>query len=122
MKMTNLLQATLIALSIAGAAQASTAGANAAAPAPAPAVIVIDHMQCDQHAPAANCELTDTTVKNGQEDDLKMLADESMKQRQMDSAAAPVPEPYTFAMMALGLVLLVGFTSARRQSYDKFSD
>lgn len=36
-------------------------------------------------------------------------------------AAQPVPEPQTFIMVLLGLVLL-GFTSQRQEEYEKFSD
>lgn len=36
-------------------------------------------------------------------------------------AAQPVPEPQTFIMVLIGLVLL-GFTSQRQEEYEKFSD
>jgi hypothetical protein len=43
------------------------------------------------------------------------------KQRQREVPATPVPEPQTFVMLMLGLVVL-GVASRRRQSTDKFSD
>lgn len=127
------LSIALLALSLAGATQA--------------APVVIDHVRPLEHLTALNpdtgyCYAGAPLAVCGAESHKPVLANASFAQlstpsdeehalakqaelaakraRQADAAAAPVPEPTTFAMMLIGLILL-GFNSSRREAFDKFS-
>jgi len=111
MKITPLLTSLLIALSLTGAAHAKVAAAPVAPIAPA----TIEAEKCVPNA-ASSCMAAgdDDTV------DLATLP-KANPARQVDAAASPVPEPQTFAMMALGLALL-GFSSRSSKTSDKFEN
>lgn len=70
--------------------------------------------------------LSETAARDCQQGAIRPSAEENSgpgkpaNPAEYDAAAAPVPEPQTFLMMLIGLVLL-GFTSKRRAS-EKFSD
>nr|WP_255484679.1 PEP-CTERM sorting domain-containing protein [Duganella sp. 1224] len=110
-----MISTALLALSLAGAVQAQPAApANSNI---APATIELVH--CDAHD-TAPCS-TDASVAAPSDDAEHTLPPADPKQRQQDVPATPVPEPETFVMLMLGLVVL-GVASRSRQSPDKFSD
>ena len=114
MKVLSLISTALLALSLAGAVQAQPA-----APATsnvAPATIVLAHCESNDTAP---CSIDAPADKSG-ESDPHALPPADPKQRQQNDPATPVPEPETFVMLMLGLVVL-GVASRRRQSTDKFA-
>ena len=119
MKIPTLIQAALIALSLANAAQA-------AAPA-APAAHVEEHVTVvtTRHEAALLPAGYAANPANGAfaaNDNEEVQPDPHAKDAaQVDAAAAPVPEPQTFLMMLIGLVLL-GLASSRRETYEKFTD
>ena len=116
MKILPLLASTLFALGLAGAAQASVH----AAPSAPTAHAIIEAEKCASSA-AAPCPMAaETAASDDERDELAPLAKANAEQP-VDAAATPVPEPQTFAMMALGLALL-GFASRRRQPSDKFEN
>jgi uncharacterized protein involved in copper resistance len=111
-KVLSLISTVLLALSLAGAApaQAAAPAANHIAPA------TIELAQCDADSPAP-CGINARESKAA-EVDLHALPPADPKQQQAADPATPVPEPQTFVMLMLGLVVL-GFTSRRRTS-EKF--
>lgn len=116
MKITPLLTSMLFALSLSGAAQAKIQ----AAPAPHTATATIEAEKCAPDA-TSPCLTSDAVAAgNGDSVDIATLPKADPAQ-QSDAAASPVPEPQTFAMMALGLALL-GFSSRRRPPSDKFEN
>ena len=118
MKILPFLASTLFALSLTGAAQAKPNPAPSALTAPiAPAIIEAE--KCAPHA-ATPC-LTSNETAAGDDDSVELALSKNNAQQPVDAAASPVPEPQTFAMMALGLALL-GFASRRRQPSDKFEN
>ncbi len=80
---------------------------------------------CHPGHPGQPC-LSETAARDCQQGAIRPSAEENSGQgkpanpAEYDAAAAPMPEPQTFLMMLIGLVLL-GFTSKRRAS-EKFSD
>jgi hypothetical protein len=115
MKITPLLTSLLFALSLTGAAQAKVNAAPVAPIAPA----TIDAEKCVPNAASSCMTADDTAARDGDSVDLATLPKAGPVQ--VDAAASAVPEPQTFAMMALGLALL-GFSSRRRQPSDKFKN
>jgi len=110
MKKISLLASLLFALSLTGAAYAKAD----AAPATPNATATIDAEKCAPDATSPCLTADDDNI------DLASLPKVNPAQ-QVDAAASPVPEPQTFAMMALGLALL-GFSSRRRQPSAKFEN
>lgn len=114
MKVLSLISTVLLALSLAGAVQAQPAApvtSNIA-----PATIVLAHCESIDTAP---CSIDAPADKSG-DLDTHALPSTDPKLRQQNDPATPVPEPQTFVMLMLGLVVL-GVASRRRQSTDKFS-
>jgi len=116
MKTTPLLTSLLFALGLAGAAHAKVDATPAAHIAPA----TIEAEKCVPTAAAPCLTADDSATKDDDNTDPATLSKANPAQ-QGDAAASPVPEPQTFAMMALGLALL-GFSSRRRQPSDKFEN
>lgn len=119
MKISPFLASTLFALSLTGAAQAKVNPAPVAPIAPiAPAIIEAEKCAPNATAPC----LTSGETAAGDDDSVELATlSKNNAQQPVDAAATPVPEPQTFAMMALGLALL-GFASRRRQPSDKFEN
>lgn len=112
MKVSSLISTALLALSLAGAVQAQPAAPekqNAAA-----ATIVLaqceadDTAKCGLNAPAA--------ADNGATEEADAHASSAPN---ANEPASPVPEPQTFIMLMLGLVVL-GVASRRGHAADKF--
>ncbi|MYN28037.1 PEP-CTERM sorting domain-containing protein [Duganella levis] len=115
MKVLSLISTALLALSLAGAVQAQPAApvtSNVA-----PATIVLSHCESSETLPCR----TDVPTDKMDDADHTALPSNDPKQHQQEVPATPVPEPQTFVMLMLGLVVL-GVASRRRQSTDKFSD
>lgn len=115
MKVLSLISTALLALSLAGAVQAQPAApvtSNVA-----PATIVLPHCESGETVPCR----TDVPTDKVDDADHTALPPNDPKQRQQAVPATPVPEPQTFVMLMLGLVVL-GVASRRRQTTDKFSD
>ena len=115
MKTTPLVTSLLFALSLTGTAHAKVD----AAPAAPIAHATIEAEKCVPNAATSCMTADDTAAKDDDGADHATLSKADAAQR--DAAASPVPEPQTFAMMALGLALL-GFSSRRRQPSDKFEN
>lgn len=117
MKVVSLISTALFALSLAGAAQAKPAApdnhSNVAA-----ATIVLAHCEANDPAP---CGISSTPAAKVNEAEQNALAPADPKQQSQAEPATPVPEPQTFVMLMLGLVVL-GFASRRRQGSEKFTD
>ena len=112
MKVKSLIPTVLLTLSLAGAVQAQPA-----APVTdnvAPATIVLAHCEAND---TAKCDISAPAAHEGE------VAPDTLPSRERKRAqnepATPVPEPQTFIMLMLGLVVL-GFASRRTQSSDKF--
>ena len=123
MKILPFLASTLFALSLTGAAQAKVNPAPMALPVPAAAPIapaIIESEKCAPNATAPCLTSGETAARDDDSVELATLSKDNAHQP-VDAAATPVPEPQTFAMMALGLALL-GFASRRRQPSDKFEN
>lgn len=117
MKILPFLTPLLFALSLSlGAAQAK-AGVAPAAPT---ATATIDTEKCAPDA-AAPCLTADDAAATADDRVDPATATKAAQAQKFDAAASPVPEPQTFAMMALGLALL-GFSSRRRKPSDKFEN
>lgn len=101
LKIPTLIFATMLALGLAGAACAA-----------APAI--------DMHHEAAQHDGKIAPVTATDSDTDLVQAPASKDAVQQDAAAAPVPEPQTFLMMLIGLVL-VGMSS-RREASEKFTN
>jgi hypothetical protein len=111
-KVSSLISTVLLTLSLAGAVQAQPAAPvndNVA-----PATIVLAHCEASD---TAKCGISEPVAKES-EVDLNALPSGDRKRVQVEQAT-PVPEPQTFVMLMLGLVVL-GFASRRTQSTDKF--
>jgi hypothetical protein len=111
-----LISTALFALSLAGAVQAKPAATDAHSNV-APATIVLAHCEANDPAP---CGISSAPAAKTSEADPNALPAESRQQSQTEPAT-PVPEPQTFVMLMLGLVVL-GFASWRRQGSEKFTD
>ena len=116
MKITPLLTSLLFALSLTGTAHAKVDAAPVASNAPA----TIDAEKCVPNAASSCVGADDAAARDDDSVDLATLPKTNPAQ-QIDAAASAVPEPQTFAMMALGLALL-GFSSRRRKPSDKFDN
>jgi hypothetical protein len=116
MKITSLLTSLLVALSLTGTAHAKVH----TAPAAPNAAATIDAEKCVPNAASSCMSADDAATGDNDSIDLATLPKADPAQ-QVDAAASPVPEPQTFAMMALGLALL-GFSSRRRKPSDKFEN
>jgi len=116
-KVVSLISTALIALSFAGAVQAKPAAPDTNSNV-APATIVLAHCEANDPAP---CGINSTPAVKPSEADQNALPPADPKQQPRTEPATPVPEPQTFGMLMLGLVVL-GFASRRRQGSEKFSD
>jgi len=116
-KVVSLISTALIALSLAGAVQAKPAAPDTHSNV-APATIVLAHCEANDPAP---CGISNgaPAAKSG-EADQNALPPADPKQQPQTDPATPVPEPQTFVMLMLGLVVL-GFASWRRQGSEKFT-
>lgn len=118
MKVVSLISTALLALSFAGAAQAKPAAPDTHSNV-APATIVLAHCEANDPAP---CGIGSSTAAARSNDaDQNTLAPADPKQQPQTEPATPVPEPQTFVMLMLGLVVL-GFASWRRQGSEKFTN
>jgi outer membrane biosynthesis protein TonB len=115
-KVLSLISTALLALSLSSAVQAAPA-APATNNNVAPATIVL--AQCEANDPTP-CGISSAPAKTGDAEQ-NALAPTDPKQQAQNEPATPVPEPQTFIMLMLGLVVL-GFASRRRQASEKFSD
>lgn len=117
MKVVSLISTALLALSFAGAVQAKPAAPDTHSNV-APATIVLAHCETNDPAP---CGISSTPAAKTSDADPNTLAPTDPKQQPQTEPATPVPEPQTFVMLMLGLVVL-GFASRRRQGSEKFTD
>lgn len=84
----------------------------------APATIEL--APCDASV-AASCAVSSVIAAKTAEADLHALPPGAQKPHKADDPVTPVPEPQTFVMLMLGLVVL-GFASRRREPAEKFDD
>lgn len=112
MKVSSLISTALLALSLAGAVQAQPAAPETNHVAPATIVLA----QCEAND-TAKCDINAPAAKEA-EPDANVMPSENAKHAQ-NGPASPVPEPQTFIMLMLGLVVL-GVASRRGQATDKF--
>jgi hypothetical protein len=115
-KASSLISTALLALSLAGAAQAQPAAPAASNIAPA----IIELAPCDTNSPAP-CDISGAVAAKAGETDLHALPPADPKQQQNATPVTPVPEPHTFVMLMLGLVVL-GFAARRGEPTEKFKD
>ncbi len=113
MKVLSLISTALLALSLAGAVQAQPAAPETSNI--ATATIIVAPCETTATTPCS----TDTSAAKADDTDHAVLPATDPKHRQQEVPAAPVPEPETFVMLMLGLVVL-GVASRRRQATDKF--
>lgn len=107
----------LLALGMAGAAQAQ---ANSPEKSKVAAAIVLAH--CDAHSPApCGIDSTAPAEKTASDRDPEALATNGPNNQQAIDPVAEVPEPQTFVMLMLGLVVL-GFASRRNEASETFTD
>lgn len=121
----------LSALSLAGAAHAAPVAIASAHPLVNLGAAGLDTSYCHTGAPLSICGAASRKPVAGKAyaglsapgDDELALAQQSelaAQRARAEDAAAPVPEPHTFVMILIGLILL-GFNSSRREASDKFS-
>jgi hypothetical protein len=115
-KASSLISTVLLALSLAGAAQAHPAAPAASIVAPA----TIELAPCDANTPTP-CGFNAADAAKAVENDFHALPPANPKQRRNPDPVTPVPEPQTFVMLMLGLVVL-GFASRRSRPTEKFQD
>jgi hypothetical protein len=115
-KSPTLISIVLLAVSLAGAAHAGSDVPATRNIAPA----TIELASCDANSPAP-CGIGATDAKTTDADDLHALPPSDPKHRPNAEPASPVPEPQTFVMLMLGLVVL-GFASRRSNASEKFKD
>ena len=113
MKASFLISTVLLALSLAQAHAAVPAQAHIA-----PATIEL--APCDATA-ATPCGIGNAVAAKPGEVDVHALPPADPKRRPGEDPATPVPEPQTFVMLMLGLVVL-GFASRRSEPTEKFKD
>ena len=116
MKVLSLISTALLALSLAGTVQAKN---HAPVTSNGAQTIVLAH--CDANN-TANCGISSNApVAKTNEVDLNSLppADPKQQRQRGQDPATPVPEPSTFVMLMLGLVVL-GFASRHQQ--EKFTE
>ncbi|MQA21305.1 PEP-CTERM sorting domain-containing protein [Rugamonas rivuli] len=118
MKKSTFITTILLALSLAGAVQAQTVSPEKSKV--APAAIVLAH--CDEHntAPCA-IDSSAPTEKTASDRDPEALPTNDPKNPQAVEPVAEVPEPQTFVMLMLGLVVL-GFATRNSGASEKFTD
>lgn len=109
MKVLSLISTALLALSLAGAVQAQPAAPETRNVAPATIVLA----QCEA-GDTAKCGMEAPAAKEGETD-----PNATTSAATPNEVASPVPEPETFIMLMLGLVVL-GVASRRSQLADKF--
>jgi hypothetical protein len=113
---------TLITTILLAAGLSAAALAQAEAPAKdkvATATIVLAHCDADSATP---CVIDNNTAAKSPEDsDPAALPPNDPKRQQKVEPMAQVPEPQTFILLMLGLVVL-GFASRDRGASEKFSD
>ncbi|GJI88528.1 MULTISPECIES: PEP-CTERM sorting domain-containing protein [Duganella] len=117
MKISTLITAILLAagLSAAALAQAETPAKDKVAT----ATIVLAH--CDANG-AAPCDINNNAAATSPEDsDPAALPPDDPKRQQPVEPMTQVPEPQTFILLMLGLVVL-GFASRGRKVSEKFGD
>nr|WP_315261457.1 PEP-CTERM sorting domain-containing protein [uncultured Duganella sp.] len=112
MKVSSLISTALLALSLAGAVQAQPAAPEKQNSAPATIVLA----QCEAND-TAKCGISAPTA-NEAEADADVMPSENAQHVQ-NEPASPVPEPETFIMLMLGLVVL-GIASHRNHTRDIF--
>jgi len=117
-KKLNLITTLLLALGTIGAAQA--APDNPEKGKVATAAILLAH--CDTHS-ATPCGLNESAPaeKTATDRDPEALASNNPNNKQAIDPVAEVPEPRTFVMLMLGLVVL-GFASRRNEASETFTD
>jgi hypothetical protein len=108
-----LISTVLLALSL---TQAHAAGPAKERIAPA----TIELASCDVSVPTP-CAIGNTVAAKTGEVDMHALPPADPKRQQTNEPATPVPEPQTFVMLMLGLVVL-GFASRRSDPSEKFKD
>lgn len=118
MKKLNFITTLLLTLGVAGAAQAQTA--NPENSKGATAAIVLVH--CDAHS-TTPCGIGGgaPAEKIASDRDPDTLASNAPENQPANDPVAEVPEPQTFVMLMLGLVIL-GFASRKGDASDKFTD
>lgn len=112
MKVLSLISTALLALSLAGAVQAQPAAPETKNIAPATIVLA----QCEAND-TAKCGISAPTANEAEADPNVMPAEHG--QHAQNEPASPVPEPETFIMLMLGLVVL-GIASHRNHARDTF--
>jgi hypothetical protein len=84
----------------------------------APATIELPQCEADAAAPCGINNIEQPAKPR--ESELHALPPSDPKQPRAADPASPVPEPETFVMLMLGLVVM-GFASRRRDKSEKFS-
>ncbi|NVD69377.1 PEP-CTERM sorting domain-containing protein [Duganella sp. BJB1802] len=117
-KKLTLITTLLLALGTIGAAQAAPEHPEKSKV--ATAAIVLAH--CDTHS-ATPCGINDAppAEKTAPDRDPEALASNAPDDKQAIDPVAEVPEPQTFVMLMLGLVVL-GFASRRNEASETFID
>lgn len=117
MKISTLMNCALVLLGLAGSAQAQTAPAEKAKPVPATIVLATCNQQAGQP-----CGLENDGNNNAIKDnDPETLPANDPKRAQEVEPVTQIPEPQTFIMLMMGLVVL-GFASRRNGASEKFTD
>lgn len=117
MKISTLMNCALMLLGLAGSVQAQTAPAEKAKLAPATIVLAT----CNQQAPHS-CGLGNEGSNSASKDsDPETLPANDPKRAQEVEPVTQIPEPQTFFMLMMGLVVL-GFASRRNGASEKFTD
>jgi hypothetical protein len=117
LKISTLITTILLTAGLSGAALA-----QAEAPVKgnvATATIVLAH--CEANSAACNINDNVSAVKSSEDSDPAVLPPNDPKRQQAVEPMAQVPEPKTFILLMLGLVVL-GFASRDRGASEKFSD
>lgn len=112
MKVPSLISTALLALSLAGAVQAQPAAPEKQNSAPATIVLA----QCEAND-TAKCGISASSADEAHADSDVMPSGNA--QHAQNEPASPVPEPETFIMLMLGLVVL-GIASHRNNARDTF--
>lgn len=118
MQKPSLIAILFAALSLAGTARAQTSASTPIIETPTCSSTLSPYVCPSQEALLAQLS---PDYRQAQDDNTLAPAPSAAKPGRHDGAAQPVPEPQTFAMILIGLVLL-GFTSRRQEAYEKFSD
>lgn len=118
MKKLNLITTLLLALGMAGAAQAQAASPDNSKAAPATIVLA----PCDAHS-TTPCGIRSAVPaeKTASDRDPEALLSNAPENQQANDPVAEVPEPQTFVMLMLGLVIL-GWSSRKGDASDKFTE